>query len=76
MEKEQPTRDLPLSTHHSLEVQQLLVQAVDVLVLHLNDKVQALQLLLPEGAGTPVLLRGTRGAAAPARWALGASATV
>lgn len=73
MERAKPTRT-PLRTHHGLQVQQLLVQAVDVLVLHLDDKVQALQLLLPERAGTPVLLEGMKGgSAATAGWARGAT---
>lgn len=62
MERTKPTCDPPhpfLSTHHGLQVQQLLVQPMDVLILHLDDKVQALQLLLPEGAGAPVFLQGT-----------------
>lgn len=46
------------ATDHRLHEEQSLVQLVNPLVLHLDDKVQALQLLLPELAGAPIVLGG------------------
>lgn len=47
-------------THHCFQVQQLLVQVMDAFVLHLNDKMQTLQFLLPELAGAPIILEGEK----------------
>lgn len=44
------------STHQHLQEQELLLKLMNPLILHLNNMVQTLQLLLPEWARAPIIL--------------------
>lgn len=46
----------PPSTDQHLQEELLLLQLMNPLILHLNDMVQTLQLLLPEWAGAAIIL--------------------